>query len=132
MTFSQLPSVTYPIICLKNLSVRNRFFFFSNLIPQMPISPTLVYSQEKKQLATSKCSSFTHPLDHVSSPSGYQKFFIIYVSKNKMNFQLQVYHQLIFCFLGHLLLASVSSPRMVSVLILSLSWNKELLHFLFF
>lgn len=92
MTFSQFPSVTYSIICLISLAVRN-VFFCSNLNPKMPIFLRLVPSREGEQLATSKCSlSIPWIMYHLLRVS---KSFSLYlwVKIKLWTFNSWVYHQ---------------------------------------
>lgn len=113
MTFSQFPSVTYSIICLISLAVRN-IFFCSNLNPKMPIFLHLVPSREGEQLATSKCSlSIPWIMYHLLRVS---KSFSLYLwVKIKLELSTPEFITRVFSFLCHLPLSSGSSPMLCSV-----------------
>lgn len=113
MTFSQFPSVTYSIICLISLAVRN-VFFCSNLNPKMPIFLHFIPSREGEQLATSKCSlSIPWIMCHLLRVS---KSFSLYLwVKIKLELSTPEFITRISNFLGRLLLSCGSSPTLSSV-----------------
>lgn len=112
MVFSQSPSVTASTIYLIILTVRN-VFFCSNLNPEIPISLHLVPSREGETAGHLWVVLCRQSLDRISSPEGFQKFLIIYASKNKTwSFSSKFITGRV-SFLCHLLLSCASSPRAV-------------------
>lgn len=122
MTFSQFPSVTYSIICLISLAVRN-VFFCSNLNPQMPIFLHLVPSREGEQLATSKCSlSIPWIMCHLLRVS---KSFSLYLwVKIKLELSTPEFITRISSFLGRLPFSCGSSPTLFSVSFVTIVGNR--------
>lgn len=109
MVFSQSPSVTASTIYLIILTVRN-VFFCSNLNPEIPISLHLVPSREGETAGHLWVVLCRQSLDRISSPEGFQKFLIIYASKNKTwSFSSKFITGRV-SFLCHLLLSCASSP----------------------